>query len=113
VEFKNEKRILTPEEVTANILSVLKKSAEEFIGESIDAAVITVPAYFNDQQRQATIDAGVIAGLEVKAIINEPTAAALAYALMEQKSKTITNEFTNIGKNNIVLFDLGGGTVRS
>ncbi len=88
----------TPEEVSAMILSKLKADAESFFGEKVTEAVITVPAYFNDAQRQATKDAGKIAGLEVKRIINEPTAAALAYGLDSKKEEKI------------VVFDLGGGT---
>jgi len=88
----------TPPEVSAMLLRELKRIAEEYLGESVDAAVITVPAYFNDAQRQATKDAGEIAGLKVERIINEPTAAALAYGL-EKKTNT-----------KIVVFDLGGGT---
>ncbi len=88
----------TPPEVSAMILQYLKKAAEDYLGESVSEAVITVPAYFNDAQRQATKDAGKIAGLDVKRIINEPTAAALAYHLDKGKS----------GK--IAIFDLGGGT---
>jgi molecular chaperone DnaK len=88
----------TPEEISAAILAYLKQSAEEFIGQPVTEAVITVPAYFNDKQRQATKDAGKIAGLEVKRIINEPTAAALAYGFDKKKNGTIA------------IFDFGGGT---
>jgi molecular chaperone DnaK len=89
---------MSPQEISAAVLEKMKLSAEDYLGEKVTEAVITVPAYFNDAQRQATKDAGRIAGLEVKRIINEPTAAALAYGLDSKKDK------------NIAVFDLGGGT---
>jgi len=91
---------MAPPEVSARILQKMKKTAEDFLGEEVTEAVVTVPAYFNDSQRQATKDAGKIAGLEVKRIINEPTAAALAYG-MDKKLK---------GDSTIAVYDLGGGT---
>merc|ERR1711988_314887 len=96
VEAKGEK--YSPSQISAFILRKLKEDAEAFLGDEVTQAVITVPAYFNDAQRQATKDAGKIAGLEVLRIINEPTAAALAYGLDKADGKTIA------------VFDLGGGT---
>ncbi|HQR96724.1 MAG TPA: Hsp70 family protein, partial [Thiotrichales bacterium] len=91
---------MAPPEISARVLMKMKKTAEDYLGETVTEAVITVPAYFNDAQRQATKDAGKIAGLEVKRIINEPTAAALAYGV-DKKS---------ISDSKIVVYDLGGGT---
>jgi len=99
VEVKGEKKQMSPEEVSAMVLTKMKETAEKFLGKEINDAVVTVPAYFNDAQRQATKDAGTIAGLNVLRIINEPTAAAIAYGL-EHKSKD----------QKILVFDLGGGT---
>lgn len=97
VEARGEK--LAPPQISAQVLIKMKKTAEDYLGHEVKAAVITVPAYFNDAQRQATKDAGKIAGLEVKRIINEPTAAALAYGLDKKK-----------GDRKIAVYDLGGGT---
>ena len=96
VEVRGEK--YSPSQVSAVILQKMKETAESYLGETVTQAVITVPAYFNDAQRQATKDAGRIAGLEVLRIINEPTAAALAYGLDRKEAKTIA------------VYDLGGGT---
>ncbi|RMG95028.1 MAG: molecular chaperone DnaK [Deltaproteobacteria bacterium] len=99
VEFEIRGKRYTPQQISAHVLMKLKKAAEDYLGEPVKEAVITVPAYFNDSQRQATKDAGRIAGLEVKRIVNEPTAAALAYGLNKK------------GKEELVaVFDLGGGT---
>ena len=100
VEFKNEAKQFKPEEISSMILTKMKETAESFLGTTVNNAVITVPAYFNDSQRQATKDAGTIAGLDVKRIINEPTAAAIAYGLDKKGS----------GEKNILIYDLGGGT---
>src|ERR1700745_1157471 len=97
VEIRGKK--VAPSQVSAEILRKMKKTAEDYLGEEVTEAVITVPAYFNDSQRQATKDAGKIAGLEVKRIINEPTAAALAFGLDKQE-----------GDRKIAVYDLGGGT---
>jgi molecular chaperone DnaK len=98
VKIPNTNKTYTPQEISAMVLNKLKADAEAYLGEPVTKAVITVPAYFNDAQRQATKDAGQIAGLEVLRIINEPTAAALAYGLDKKKDETI------------LVFDLGGGT---
>src|ERR1700676_711982 len=98
VRFKVQDRLYAPEEISALVLRKLAEDASKFLGEKITEAVITVPAYFNDAQRQATKDAGRIAGLEVLRIINEPTAAALAYGLDKK------------GQETVLVFDLGGGT---
>jgi len=109
VDWMGERKELRPEEVSAMLLVELKLAAERHLGKPIKAAVITVPAHFNNQQRQATKDAGRIAGLDVKRIINEPTAAALSYGLHSKKEKEAAGESTE-GKKNVVIFDLGGGT---
>jgi len=101
VEYKNEEKTFTPEEISSMILTKMKETAEAYLGTDVRDAVVTVPAYFNDAQRQATKDAGVIAGLNVLRIINEPTAAAIAYGLDKIKGSIETN---------VLIFDLGGGT---
>jgi L1 cell adhesion molecule like protein len=100
VDYKGEEKKFSPEEISSMILVKMKEIAETYIGDTVTDAVITVPAYFNDSQRQATKDAGTIAGLNVTRIINEPTAAAIAYGL-EKKTTAETN---------VLIFDLGGGT---
>ncbi|XP_007909996.2 heat shock 70 kDa protein 1B-like [Callorhinchus milii] len=100
VEYKGEPKTFNPEEISSMVLTKMKEIAEAYLGSKVTNAVITVPAYFNDSQRQATKDAGVIAGLNVLRIINEPTAAAIAYGL-DKKGH---------GERNILIFDLGGGT---
>jgi len=102
VEHKYESKTFTPEEISAMILTKMKETAEAHLGHKVTDAVVTVPAYFNDAQRQATKDAGVIAGLNVLRIINEPTAAAIAYGLDKKKSQA--------KESNVLIFDLGGGT---
>jgi L1 cell adhesion molecule like protein len=96
IEYKGERKQFTPEEISSMILYKMKEIAESFLGETVTDAVITVPAYFNDAQRQATKDAGAIAGLNVLRIINEPTAAAIAYGLDSK------------GTKNVLIFDCGG-----
>ena len=102
VEYMGDTKKFTPEEISAMILSEMKQVASAYLGEDITDAVVTVPAYFNDAQRQATKDAGAIAGLNVLRIINEPTAAAIAYGLDKNKESK--------GERNVLIFDLGGGT---
>ena len=102
VEFKGENKQFNPEEISSMVLAKMKEVAEAFLGRKVTDAVITVPAYFNDSQRQATKDAGTISGLNVLRIINEPTAAAIAYGLDKKSSQN--------GEQNILIFDLGGGT---
>jgi heat shock protein 1/8 len=104
VKCGGDRRQFTPEEISAMVLGKMKATAEAFLGCDITDAVVTVPAYFNDQQRQSTKDAGVIAGLNVLRIINEPTAAALAYGLEKASSNAAEEEKT------VLIFDLGGGT---
>jgi L1 cell adhesion molecule like protein len=100
VEYMGETKQFTPEQISSMVLTKMKQTAEDFLGHEVKDAVVTVPAYFNDSQRQATKDAGVIAGLNVLRIINEPTAASLAYGLGNQGE----------GERNVLIFDLGGGT---
>jgi heat shock 70kDa protein 1/2/6/8 len=99
-DYKSEMKTFQPEEISSMILSKMKTTAEQYVGETVTDAVITVPAYFNDSQRQATKDAGAIAGLNVLRIINEPTAAAIAYGLNNKTEQ----------EQNVLIFDLGGGT---
>jgi L1 cell adhesion molecule like protein len=106
VNYKGETKEFQPQEISAMVLVKMKQTAEEYLGTEIAAAVVTVPAYFNDQQRQATKDAGAISGLNVKRIINEPTAAAIAYGL--DVAKPAEGEIAT--SSNVLIFDLGGGT---
>merc|ERR1712213_49721 len=101
VEYKCEEKSFFPEEISSMVLLKMKEIAEAYLGKDITDAVVTVPAYFNDSQRQATKDAGVICGLNVLRIINEPTAAAIAYGLDKKKGSA---------ECNVLIFDLGGGT---
>ena len=98
VEYKGEEKVFSPEEISSMILIKMKEISESYLGKEVKNAVITVPAYFNDSQRQSTKDAGSIAGLNVLRIINEPTAAAIAYGLDKKEEQ------------NVLIFDLGGGT---
>ncbi|XP_059086561.1 heat shock 70 kDa protein 1-like [Tigriopus californicus] len=102
VDYKCQEKTFNPEEISSMILTKMKETAEAYLGTTVRDAVVTVPAYFNDSQRQATKDAGAIAGLKVLRIINEPTAAAIAYGLDKKKGQT--------GESNVLIFDLGGGT---
>jgi len=102
VEYKCDRKSFTPEEVSSMVLTKMKETAEAYLGNPVRDAVVTVPAYFNDAQRQATKDAGIIAGLNVLRIVNEPTAAAIAYGLDKKHA--------NGKETNVLIFDLGGGT---
>jgi len=100
VEYKGEQKEFSPEEISSMVLLKMKETAESYLGYTVSDAVVTVPAYFNDSQRQATKDAGTISGMNVLRIINEPTAAAIAYGLDKKV----------VGERNVLIFDLGGGT---
>merc|ERR1719326_2601184 len=101
VEYKGETKQFAPEEISSMVLIKMREIAEAYLGKDVKNAVVTVPAYFNDSQRQVTKDAGAIAGLNVLRIINEPTAAAIAYGLDQRKGN---------GEQTVLIFDLGGGT---
>merc|ERR1712139_586770 len=101
IDFKGETKSFCPEEISSMVLLKMKETAEAYLGKTVSNAVVTVPAYFNDSQRQATKDAGVISGLNVLRIINEPTAAAIAHGLDKKKGAQ---------ECNVLIFDLGGGT---
>merc|ERR1711967_123060 len=103
VQFKGEEKIFSPEEISSMVLTKMKETGEAFTGKTVKDVVVTVPAYFNDSQRQATKDSGTIAGLNVMRIINEPTAAAIAYGLDKKASGSKA-------ERNVLIFDLGGGT---
>ncbi|OJA20030.1 hypothetical protein AZE42_07901, partial [Rhizopogon vesiculosus] len=100
VEYRGETKEFSPEEISSMVLLKMKETAESYLGYAINDAVVTVPAYFNDSQRQATKDAGTITGMNILRIINEPTAAAIAYGLDKKVN----------GERNVLIFDLGGGT---
>ncbi|KAJ7913430.1 heat shock protein 70 family, partial [Mycena leptocephala] len=101
VQYRNEQKEFSPEEISSMVLLKIKETAEAYLGATVKDAVLTVPAYFNHSQRQATKDAGTISGLNVLHIVNEPTAAALAYGL---------DKLAGVGQRNVLIFDLGGGT---